>query len=88
MTTLLELPFIVQQMLSDIAEKEHTTPHIVGIHSCEPLEDASGSHLYLDLCPRCAKGGTDMLIIKLEELTSNIEMIAKALFDDGFATKH
>jgi hypothetical protein len=85
-TTLMELPFIVQKMLSEIAEKGNTKPHIVGIHSCELLEDGSGSSLYIDLCPRCAKGGTDMLIIRLEELTSNIELIAKALWDDRFET--
>jgi hypothetical protein len=83
MTTLLELPFYLDQELKELREKEPgSSPHLIGIHSIS--ETCTTSTVYFDLC--CCNG-QDTLIVQLEGRVSK-DMILEALSLGEYNTRH
>jgi len=74
MTTLIELPQTLFEILAEIAEKENSQPHVVAHY-------VIGNQIKFELCPACAKGGTEKIVIRIEGPCSD-SLVLKSLFGE------
>jgi hypothetical protein len=82
-TTLLELPQTLIGILSEIGEREKSQPHVVAHYVID-------DRIHFELCPHCAKGGTEKIILRVEGPCSD-NLVLKSLFGDAYdqtATVH
>jgi hypothetical protein len=86
MTTILELPFHLSNVLAELAERTGGTPHITGIHSVVQTGHDT-STLFVDVCPTCCPG-YETLVIQLEGTGFSCTQIEQALSLNENETRH
>src|SRR5262245_15472467 len=80
-TTLLERPYVLQEILEEIGQKDNSHPHVVA-HAVHPFRDEERAAIHFELCPKCANGGTDLIIIRIYGPCAD-DLVLKALFGNS-----